>query len=495
MTRSRRPSLRLFALRAAAPVLLLVTLPASITGQTANKNATSTPTTNSAGETTSIPALWNERTACTVAVEYLVETEVERHENMSFGTVLDREGLIVLPPVAVNLRYSPDQLRQFKVYLPGESTGTTATYLGVDPLTGWHFVRAAESVRPKLRPVTDFVAKGAPLPPSLTEEVWGIGLRNKDEDFMPYVMLSRVALLNKIPQATAIAQQEVTSPGLPVFNRRGDFIGIGLSAFGQSYIQFSRSERGGAPVMLVNVEETSAFLLAEEALPQFTRVPSSPYGRPIPWLGTFGIQPVDAEVARLLRLENQSAAVVSEVLEGSPAEKAGLKERDIIVAIEGSPLPRFRPDRAVATYIDRVVDSRKPGDAISLTVLRGDQRISVTAILADSPKLAREATRRYFERLGFTGRECVYSDAIMRRAPAAEVSGLIAHFIKSGSAAQSAGLLNDDWIREIDGVPVKTAEDAFNRLALIEKDSSRNDFVMLVRRGGGDTAILRIKLK
>jgi serine protease Do len=72
--------------------------------------------------------------------------------------------------------------------------------------------------------------------------------------------------------------------------------------------------------MLVNVEESSAFLLADEVLPYLGRIPTSLFGRPLAWLGTYGLQPVDPEVARYLKLDNQSAAVVSEVLEGSPAE-------------------------------------------------------------------------------------------------------------------------------------------------------------------------------
>ncbi len=441
-----------------------------------------------------IPELWAERCACAVAVEFLVEAETERRENSSFGTVVDKEGLIMLPPVAINLRHTPQQLKQFKVYLPGESEPTDAVYLGVDSLSGCHFVRVGEAARAKLRPVTDFIPEGKVPAVGLTEEVWGLGLRGKEEDFIPYVMMSRIALINRLPQETAIAQQEITAPGLPVFNVRGEFVGIGLSSFGQSYIQFSRTERGGVPVMLVNVEETSAFLTAAESIPQFTRVPGSPFGRPMAWLGAFGLQAVDTEVARFLKLGNQSAAVIGEVLEGSPAEKAGLKERDVIVAINGTPLPRFRPDRSVATHIDRIVDGAKPGEVLTLTVLRDGQRLSMPATLTDSPKLAREASRRYFERLGFTGRECVYSDAILRRAKAAEALGLVAHFVKPGSPAASAGLQQEDWIKEIDGVEIKAPEEAFERLAAIEKDGTRNDFVLLVSRGG-DTNILRVKLK
>jgi len=442
-----------------------------------------------------VAALWKERLACTVAVEFFVETETDRRESTSCGTVIDDQGTIILPPSAINLRFSPDQLRGFKLYLPGEAVGSPCLYLGVDALTGWHFVRASEQIRPRLRPVTNFAApQDRKAEPALAEDLWGIGLRGKDEDFIPYLLTSRLVLVNSLPQRTGITQQEIAAPGLPVFNRNGDFVGLAQSSFGQSFIQFSRQERGGASVMLVNVEESSAFLLADEVLPYLSRIPSSLFGRPLAWLGTYGLQPVDPEVARFLKLENQSAAVISEVLEGSPAEAAGIRERDIVLAINGQPLPRFKPDRVVTAYIDRAIDGAKPGEKLALSLLRDGTKIELEATLVDAPKLAREAERRYFERVGLTVREYVYSDAVLRRAKRSEGTGVIAHFVKPSGPASSAGLQIDDWIKTIDGVEVKTYGEALERLSAIEADTNRSDFVLLVSRNG-DTSVLRVKLR
>lgn len=440
-----------------------------------------------------LPALWAERVKSVVAVEYITETEIERRPTVSMGTVIDGNGTIILPSNSVDPRAAMWQLKDFKIYLPGEATSTPGEYLGQDAFTGWHFLRVAEKARTRLTPVTAFAGKSPPRAPALADFVWGIGLRNKDEDFAPYIMQSHLALIQALPQRTGIAQQEVSAPGLPVFDREGGFVGIALSSFGQSYLQFSRNNRG-APVLLVNVEESSAFLLAEDVLPNLNRVPKNTSGRPLAWLGAYGLEPMDREVAKFFNLGSQSGAVVSEVLEGSPAEKAGLKNRDIILALDGRPLPQLKPDRVVVTFIEREIDRRTPGATLAIGVLRGSERMELKAVLGEEPKLMREADRKYFDRLGFTAREFVYGDAIERRVRATDASGVVVHFVKPSSPSAIAGLRQEDWLKEIDGTEVKTFAAAAEKLGEIERDNSRPEFVLLVARGG-ETAVLRVKLK
>ncbi len=439
-----------------------------------------------------LPDLFAERVRSCVTVEFLVENELDRQPVAVPGVCIDGGGTIILPASAIDSRIPVGRLKDFKVYRPNSSTAYAGEYLGQDALTGWHFVRAEEKLRPELVPLTAWVRPGTPAP-RLAEEVWSIGLRGKDEDFHPYFLMSRVGLIEPLPQLTAVAAAEIGSPSLPVFNRDGAFVGLTLNSFGQNFLLFSRQERG-APVVLVNVEESSVFLLASEVLPYLGRIPRNVAGRPLPWLGVFGLEPVDPDVARFLKLENQSALVVSEALEGSPAAHAGLQARDVIVAIDGRPLPRFKPDQIVATYVERLIAERRPGDALPLAVLRDGRRLELNATLGDEPKIIREADRRYFERLGLTVREYLYGDAVVRRVKQAERTGVIVEFVKSNSPAAMGGLEPDDWIREIDGREIRTYADAVDALAAIEADPGRPEFVMLTSRGG-ETAVRRVKLK
>ena len=244
---------------------------------------------------------------------------------------------------------------------------------------------------------------------------------------------------------------------------------------------------------MVNVEESGAFQTAGEIVPYLGRIPQNVYGRPLAWLGAYGMEPMDPEVAKFLKLSGQSAAVISEVLEGSPAEKAGLKDRDLLVAIDGQALPRCKPDRVIISYVEREVQRRRPGDPIALTVLRGGARLELKAVLGEEPRLLSEAERKYFDRLGLTAREFVYDDAIARRIKTGEISGEIAHYVTPNGPAAVAGLRTDDWIKEIDGVETKNFAAAAEKLSAIDTDKFRTECVLLVSRGGV-TAVLRVKL-
>ena len=439
-----------------------------------------------------IPELLKERLPCVVAVEFVIQTELDRRPNTVLGTVIDDQGTVVLPGSAIAPGIANDQLRHFKMFAAGNSEEYAAEYLGQDAYTGWHYVRAEARLRPLLVPVTRFVTAGAP-PPQLDDEVWGIGLRNRDEDFMPYVLSSRLALISRLPNETAIAAQEVAGPGLPVFDRTGRLVGLAQNSFGQNFLMFSRGQNG-APVLLVNVEESSVVLLASEVLPNLGRIPARPDGRPIAWIGIYGLQPVDPEVAKLLKLEMQSGVVLSDILEGGPAALGGLQDRDIVLALDGKALPRLKPDRAVLGFFGQEILRRHPGDVLTLTVLRGAERRDIKVALGDEPRLVREASRHYFEQLGFTIREFLVMDSIANRTRPTERGGVVVHFLKPNGPAALAGLHPDDWIREIDGQEIHTYAEAVERLTALEADKTRGEFVLLASRGG-ETQVLRVKLK
>jgi serine protease Do len=244
--------------------------------------------------------------------------------------------------------------------------------------------------------------------------------------------------------------------------------------------------------VLLNPDEAAGFRLAAEIFPAMGRIPDNPYGRPLPWFGIDGLDPVGPEVAEFLGLGSTTGLVISELMSGSPAEQGGLLPRDIIIALDGVPFPRLKPDTVVAAHLMREVLKREPGETMTLTVLRDKIELELPIALGDAPKTPKEADRNYLEELGITVRETVFSDVVARREDPANLVGVIAHFIKPSSPAGTAGLRVDDWVKEIDGVAVESYDQALELFAEAEA-SGRPEVVMLVSRGG-ETSVMRVKV-
>lgn len=71
-------------------------------------------------------------------------------------------------------------------------------------------------------------------------------------------------------------------------------------------------------------------------------------------------------------------AVIVSVTPGSPAENAGVQVADVVTALDG---------KAIATNSDLVndVEARRPGDRVSLTVMRGNQTLKLSLTLGSRP--------------------------------------------------------------------------------------------------------------
>jgi S1-C subfamily serine protease len=73
-----------------------------------------------------------------------------------------------------------------------------------------------------------------------------------------------------------------------------------------------------------------------------------------------------------------SGALVASVVSGSPAEAAGIRTGDVIVAFDGAAVTS-------AQGLTNDVQGKSPQTVVHLTVYRGQQKLTVTATLALSP--------------------------------------------------------------------------------------------------------------
>jgi len=433
-----------------------------------------------------VSQLFNERIKCVVAIEFFVKTETGRRPSTVLGLVVDDEGLIMLLDNAIPSWLPPDDFKDFKIYAASDRDPVPGRYLGQDSLSGWHFVRADEPLWDQIVPFTSFGSTR----PELGDELWGIGIMGKDFDFQPFYLNGRLAVIQKLPQAYGFSVSGVASPGSAVFNREGVFVGWASNPIPQERVLYLENERYNVGIQTTN--ESGSFFLAEEVLPYIDRVPETPMGRKNPWLGVYGLQPVDKEVASFMSLDDQSAIVVSDVIPNSPAAASGIEARDIIISIDGEQLPKFSPDRVVTGFFERRILEREPGDPLSLGILRGDERIEITASLESQPTTLRESQRQYFTDLGISLREFVIFDRISRRMVETDETGVIANFVRPNSPANTAGLRAGDLIQEIDGEPVVDYQQAVDLMSEIEADALRTEFVLLVNRNG-ETSVIRVR--
>ena len=95
------------------------------------------------------------------------------------------------------------------------------------------------------------------------------------------------------------------------------------------------------------------------------------------WLGVV-IQSISPEIAESLKLKNTDGALVSEILEGSPALKSGLKRRDIIISVDGKKIKKMEE-------LPRIIGSLKPKTKVILSVLRDGKKFKIDVILGSIP--------------------------------------------------------------------------------------------------------------
>ena len=160
------------------------------------------------------------------------------------------------------------------------------------------------------------------------------------------------------------------------------------------------------------------------------------------WLGVrirdLSEQEMD-EIAKRHGIREGFGVVIIEVMGGTPAERAGMKSGDLVVAFEERPVTDTR-------LLQRLIGEAGAGQDVRLTVLRTDGRRRLEVRLAAMPRPV--LGERIAAEFGFLVRE---PEPAGPAAPT--VSGVIRR-----SAAERAGLEVSDVILEVNDQAVETRE-------------------------------------
>lgn len=96
-----------------------------------------------------------------------------------------------------------------------------------------------------------------------------------------------------------------------------------------------------------------------------------------PYLGIY-TKNVDRYLKKLFNLQTSYGVVVVVVSEGSPAESAGIRPGDIIVAIDNKRI-RNQYD------INRIVSNLSGGESVYVNIMRGEESLTLTALIKELP--------------------------------------------------------------------------------------------------------------
>ncbi len=148
--------------------------------------------------------------------------------------------------------------------------------------------------------------------------------------------------------------------GGPLCNSVGQVIGINTAIFSQS----GGYDGLGFAIAIDNAKPVIEELIAKGFATH-------------PWLGFVG-STLDPETAESFDLPVQEGAIVRRVVEGSPADLAGLQAGDIIVALDGMPV-------ASMDEVMLEIRKREVGDTVTITYFRNRQESEATTVLEEKP--------------------------------------------------------------------------------------------------------------
>jgi serine protease Do len=247
--------------------------------------------------------------------------------------------------------------------------------------------------------------------------------------------------------------------GGPVFNADGDVIGVNTAIF---------SPNGGN----VGIGFAIPSRQVKSVVDELRASGSVRRG----WLGV-QIQDMDKDLATSFGLKKQSGALVGDVVDDSPAAKAGVQVGDVILGFDGRDIDN-------AKSLSMAVAAANPAAKVPLRILRDQHEKTLQVKLGEAEQTAKSAP-----------------DKLMNASPAAELGlslanltdnyrqqlglpdeypGVVVTRVYPGSSAEEQGIQEGDVISRIGGTEVKSVGDA---KAAIRSAKSRGDHAaLLVRR-------------
>lgn len=232
--------------------------------------------------------------------------------------------------------------------------------------------------------------------------------------------------------------------GGPLFNLQGEVVGINTAIVA--------SGQGIGFAIPIN--------MAKEELTQLRERGKVTRG----WLGV-QIQPWEPGLAQKFGLKEERGVLVGRVMEGEPAEKAGVQKGDVILEVEGH---QVKDTRDLLSTVARL----QPGQKAKVVILRDGKEKALFVTIGERPSEVETSAAPgppKEDRLGLSVQDVPKEMAEQLGLDRAE--GVLVSAVKPGSPAAKAGLQRGDLIHEMEHQPVRNVQDYQRILAKAGKES------------------------
>src|SRR5215472_8018931 len=238
--------------------------------------------------------------------------------------------------------------------------------------------------------------------------------------------------------------------GGPLINTKGEVVGINTAILAQG--------KGIGFAIPIN--------MAKDIAPQLQEKGHVTRG----WLGV-SIQEMTPELAKSFGLTDNKGALVAQVMTGSPAEKAGIEQGDVIVEFDGKAISESKD-------LPQVVASTPVGKSVNVKLLRNGKTLDRSVKVSEMEENVAVANAPAHKTLGITVQNL--TPEMARRLRINTDSGVVVTGVEPGSPAANAGIQTGDVIREVNRKPVKDVDDLRQK---VEQAKDQNNILLLVKRG------------
>ncbi len=170
------------------------------------------------------------------------------------------------------------------------------------------------------------------------------------------------------------------------------------------------------------------------------------------WLGV-SVQPLTPELSKSFGTKDESGVLIADVMEGSPAEKGGLRSGDIILEFNGKRV-------TAPSDLQRAVGLTEPGSAARIKMWRDRAERTLELKLGeapDDPEASAKPAPKAKSLLGLDVRPLTPELARQLGIHAGE--GVVVEAVEIASPADSSGIRPGDVIREVNRQKVRTLAD------------------------------------